>query len=127
MTGPVELAEAAWGKPLPDWIEALARACAGSSQARVAKEIGRSGAVVSQVLRKCYGADMARIEERVRGIYLDGRVICPAIGEMPVNECQDWRLKARSFAVGNPMRTRMFRACNACPRHTQTQTPEDDA
>lgn len=117
MSGPVELATQAWGHPLPDWIEALALACERSSQAQVAKVLGRSGAVVSQVLRRCYGADMARIEERVRGVYLDGRVICPALGELPANECQDWRGKARVFAVGNPLRTRMFRACKSCPRN----------
>ncbi|QYK42837.1 MAG: hypothetical protein KF887_06975 [Paracoccaceae bacterium] len=124
MRGPVEIAEEAWGTPLPDWIAALAQACALSSQAKVAKDIGRSGAVVSQVLRRCYGADMGRIEERVRGIFLDGRVICPALGDLPANECQDWRAKARVFAVGNPLRTRMFRACKGCPRN---QKPEEHA
>lgn len=117
MTGPVETAEAAWGRPLPDWVAALARACAVSSQAQVARQLGRSGAVVSQVLRRTYAADTGRIEERVRGLFLDGRVLCPALGELPTHQCQDWRAKARQFAVGNPLRARMFRACNACPRN----------
>ena len=43
--------EEAWGAPLPDWVRALAVACQRASQAAVAKELGRSGAVVSQVLR----------------------------------------------------------------------------
>ena len=42
---------------------------------------------------------------------------CPAFGEIAANECQDWREKSREFAAGNPVRVRMFRACNACPRN----------
>lgn len=117
MTGPLQIAEEAWGTPLPDWVRVLALACARSSQVAVAKELGRSPAVVSQVLRKRYGAEMDRFEERVRGLYLDGRLMCPALGELPTNECQDWRDKARSFAVGNPLRVRMFRSCASCPRN----------
>lgn len=117
MSGPVQIAEEAWGTPLPDWVRVLALACSRSSQVAVAKELGRSPAVVSQVLRKRYGAEMDRFEERVRGLYLEGRVMCPALGELPTNECQDWRDKARSFAVGNPLRVRMFRACASCPRN----------
>lgn len=117
MSGPIEIAEDAWGTPLPDWVRALALACARSSQVAVARQLGRSPAVVSQVLRRRYGAEMDRFEERVRGLYLDGRVMCPALGELPTNECQDWRDKSRAFAVGNPLRVRMFRACASCARN----------
>jgi hypothetical protein len=120
---PLDTARAAWGSPLPDWIEVLARECGRRSQTAVARELGRSGAVVSQVLRNIYGADTARIEERVRGIFLDGKVICPAEGEMPMHLCQDWREKARSFAIGNPTRVRMYRACHVCPRF-KSEVPE---
>lgn len=114
---PIEVARAAWGEPLPDWVETLAIACGQSSQAQVAKQLGRSGAVISQVLRKTYPASMAGIEERVRGVFLHGTVACPALGEVPVHECQDWREKARTFALGNPLRLRMYRACQTCPRN----------
>lgn len=117
MTAPdlIAVAEDAWGSPLPDWVRAIALACQRSSQAAVAKELGRSGAVVSQVLRGKYGTDTTRFEERVRGVFLNGQVDCPGAGTMPTHECQDWREKARVFAPGNPMRRRMFRACRACP------------
>lgn len=119
---PLETARLAWGEPLPDWIETLALVCGRSSQAKVAKELGRSGAVISQVLRRVYSADMANIEERVRGVYLDGKLDCPALGEMPVHQCQDWREKSRAFQVGNPLRARMFRACQNCPRNRKEVT-----
>lgn len=114
---PLAIALAAWGEPLPDWVETLAIACGKTSQAQVAKQLGRSGAVISQVLRRVYPASMAGIEERVRGVFLNGTVACPALGEVPVHECQDWRDKARTFAMGNPLRLRMYRACQNCLRN----------
>jgi hypothetical protein len=107
-------AEAAWGAELPDWVRALAIACGRTSQAAVGRELDRSGAIVNQVLHRKYLADTTRIEERVRGIYLNGRVLCPALGELPSQHCQDWRDKSRAFTPGNPLRTRMFRACRGC-------------
>lgn len=119
---PLELARAAWGEPLPDWIETLAIECGKTSQARVAEQLDRSGAVISQVLRKIYPAEMGRIEERVRGVFMDGRVACPGLGEIAVQLCQDWRGKAGKLEVGNPLRVRMFRACNSCTRHLVEKT-----
>ena len=109
------MAEEAWGAPVPDWIRALVIACGRTSQSKVAAQLDRSPAVVSTVLRKVYKGSYDRIEERVRGVLMDGRVECPALGQLPQHECQDWREKAKDFAVGNPTRTRMFRACNRCP------------
>jgi hypothetical protein len=114
MTDPLATAQAAWGADLPDWVHALAVACSRNSQRMVAQELGRSGAMINQVLKKKYLADTARIEERVRGLYLNGRVQCPALGEVPSQECQDWRDKSRTFAPGSPRRTLMFRACRGC-------------
>ena len=77
----------------------------------------RSGALISQVLRCKYPADLAAVEERFRGVFLQARVDCPALGTLPSNECQDWRRKSREFTSGNPLRVRMFRACAHCPRN----------
>lgn len=115
MTDLITAAEESWGAPLPDWIKSLALACERSSQSKVAAQLDRSPAVVSTVLRKVYKGSYERVEERVRGVLMDGRVECPALGQLPQHECQDWREKAKDFAVGNPTRTRMFRACNRCP------------
>lgn len=112
----LDVARAAWGEPMPDWIEALALACTKTSQAKVAIRLDRTGGMISQLLNNKYPAGTANIEERVRGVFLDGQVLCPSLGPLPVNECQDWRIKAKDFQVGNPMRIRMFRACSRCPR-----------
>ena len=100
MTDLITAAEESWGAPLPDWIKSLALACERSSQSKVAAQLDRSPAVVSTVLRKVYKGSYERVEERVRGVLMDGRVECPALGQLPQHECQDWREKAKDFAVG---------------------------
>lgn len=114
---PLETARAAWGPAMPDWIERLAQECSRSSQAKVATALDRSATMISQVLSRKYPGDMASIEDRVRGVFMNQTVICPALGDLPTQACQDWRDKAKTFALGNPMRVRMYRACHTCPRH----------
>ena len=114
---PLDAAVAAWGDDMPDWVLALARACTETSQAAVARDLDRSGAIISQVLSRRYPAGTARIEERVRGLYMDGQVDCPALGPLSTLKCQDWREKSREFVPGLPLRGRMFRACLRCPRN----------
>ena len=117
MSTPLETARAAWGDALPDWVEIMAVECGKTSQRIVSEKLGRSTAVISQVLSRKYPADMKRIEERVRGVFLEAVVECPALGDVPLQQCQDWREKAKDFAPGNPLRRQMFRACNKCHRH----------
>lgn len=121
----MDTARAAWGEPLPDWVERLALECQLKSQSQVSKALDVSAAVISQVLRRKYGASTARVEERVRGVYLDGKVLCPAMGELAVNECLKHRDRAKAFAMASPTRALMYRACNRCPRFVEK--PTDDA
>lgn len=117
MSGPVEVARSAWGADAPEWIIRLARECAARSQRQVADEIGRSAALVSQVLRGKYTGDMVAVEDLVRGHFMAGTIECPALGLIRAHECQDWRAKARRAASNNMLRVRMYRACNHCPRN----------
>lgn len=114
---PLETARAAWGPQVPDWIERLATECGRTSQSKVAAALDRSATMISQVLSKKYPGDLLAIEERVRGTYMDQTVVCPALGDLPTQECQDWRALAKEFVLVNPRRAQMFRACNRCPRH----------
>ena len=98
-----------WGDALPDWVETLALSCDRTSQAKVAKELDRSSALVSQVLNAKYTGSLERVEELVRGVFLDSKVACPALGEIPVSNCQNWRDKAAKFVMAGPLRLRMFR------------------
>lgn len=116
MTTPIDTARAAWGDAMPDWIDALARECADTSQNRVAARLGRSAALVSQVLRAKYSGDLAAVEARFNGVFCASTVDCPELGPIPAQDCQDWQQRARKFVNVNAMRVRMFRACNACPK-----------
>lgn len=115
MNDPVDTMRAAWGEAAPDWVVALAGACAASSQGRVADRMGRSAGLVNQVLHNKYKGNMRAVEELVRGCYLAATVQCPALGTLPTNECAGWRRKARSFAGANALRVQMYRACQRCP------------
>ena len=114
MNDPVATMRAAWKEAAPDWVVALARACAASSQGRVADRMGRSPAVISQVLHNKYPGDMRAVEELVRGCYLAATVQCPALGTLPTNECAKWRRKARVFSGANALGVQMYRACQRC-------------
>jgi len=120
-------ARAAWGEQLPDWIETLALECQATSQSKVAKALDVSPTAISQVLHGKYAGSTARMEERVRGVYLDGKVMCPALGELAVNECLKHRDRAKTFEMASPTRVMMFRACNRCPRMTQPEGASHDA
>ena len=111
----LETARSAWGAGMPDWVEVLAARCDRASQARVAAELGRSASLVNQVLKARYKGDLSAVEDRVRGRFMDGRRACPALGTIRLDECQDWRQKARRFLATNTLRVRMFQACGECP------------
>ena len=124
MSAPLDIARAAWGNQVPDWIDRLAHECAASTQRRVAEKLGRSAGLISQVLRNKYPGDMATIEDAVRGAFMDATVACPALGTLPTDECQAWRKKAKSGVRTNALRVRMINACQACPRN---QNQKEDA
>jgi len=119
MSGPLDIARLAWGDRMPEWVETLARECAAHSQVNVANEIGRSPALVSQVLRRKYPGDLAAVEEAVRGAFMGAQVTCPALGPIATNECQEWQRKSRRFVNVNAHRVRMYRACHQCPRNAR--------
>lgn len=107
-------AREAWGAEIPDWVLRLAEECAGSSQVKVAKRLSRSASLVNQVLKGKYKGDLKAVEDCVRGVFMAGTVSCPELGDIPSNECQEWRKKSRNFGNANMLRVRMFRACNDC-------------
>lgn len=116
MSDPVRKASEAWGDNAPAWVIRLAEECARTSQAQVAKALDRSPSMISAVLAAKYPGDMAAIEARVRGAYFDTTVECPARGRLTLDQCQDWKARARTFVNVNRERVEMYRFCRACPR-----------
>jgi hypothetical protein len=70
-------AVAAWGAPLPRWVELLAKACDASNQREAGRKIGRSSATVSKVVNRCYPGNYAEIEQLVLSQLGGDRVLCP--------------------------------------------------
>jgi hypothetical protein len=121
MTDFTDIAVSAWGDTPPDWIIALADACNASSQNQVAKKIGRSAALISTVLRCKYEGDMAAVEDRIRGALMRQTTDCPALGEIELHVCHDWRVRSRRFAGNNALNVTMYRACARCPRNRKAE------
>ncbi len=129
MSDRMQIVREFWGQDVPDWIKALVEACdaPGSSQSRVARRLGYTGGVVSQVLRRDYLGNMGRFEDRVRSIYMAGHVTCPALGDIDSAACLNWRDRSGSLNSVAPMVVRMFRACRDCPRNRRVIEEEDAA
>lgn len=99
---------------MSDWIDSLRTACAETSQARVARRIGYSGAAVSQVLAGKYTGSLAAVEQAVRGALMDARVTCPILGPIAANICGGHQRS--DFAATTPQRVALYRACRGgCP------------
>lgn len=113
----LETARECWGEDLPDWVEALARECAATSQNQVAKRLERSSTLISQVLRAKYPGDLRAVEDLVRGHLMAETVACPSLGALPLHECRSWMAKAHQFQNTNSLRVRMYRACRTCTRY----------
>lgn len=116
------VARAAWGAALPEWVEALARACDSESQAAVARRLGYSPSVVSQVLGAKYGAGLGAVETAVRQVFLAAAVACPVLGEITGERCREEQRKP--FAATSSFRVRLWRACRACSHnlHQEART-----
>lgn len=95
-----------------DWLSVLKDECDRLSQAAVARRLGVSGALVNQVLKGTYKGNVSRIEELVRGTFMQETVFCPVMGEVSKRRCLDEQV--RPFAPTNPQRVQVYRACKDC-------------
>lgn len=108
------LALAAWGSPLPDWVEALAGEADRTSQSAAARRLSYSPTVVSCTLRATYQGSLRAVEQRVRDVLMRAQVVCPVLGGIPSARCI--AEQAAPFAPTNHERVRLYRACRAgCP------------
>lgn len=114
------IATDAWGE-VPRWVLVLVEACdaEGSSQNKVAKRLGYSAPVVSQIIRKDYKGDMIGLEKRVLAIFDPTSVKCPALEMITTEQCITWQDKASELNSASPLIVRMFAACRRCPRFTE--------
>jgi len=96
------------------WLEVLRAECQRRSQSAVARELGYSPPVISQVLQGKYPGAVDRIRRLVEGRYMNATVECPVLDEIPVHECLQHQ--SEPFMGTSSMRTRLWIACNrTCP------------
>lgn len=105
------------------WIDELKKQCDITSQRQVAKKMGYTAAVISQVIngKYCKG-NLEKVELAFRGAYMGETVNCPIKGSIPTNECLFHQ--ARPFAVTNPLRARLYRECNGSCPHSEKNKSE---
>ncbi len=96
-----------------DWLTVLREQCDRTSQAKVAKTLGYSPAVVNQVLKGTYKGDLSRVQRAVEGALMGMTVDCPVVGDLPRNRCLEFQ--RRGFAATNPMRVQLSISCPTCP------------
>lgn len=118
MSSRMKRAAEAWGK-VPDYVIAIVKACdaEGASQNTVARQLGYSGAVISQVISNRYAGDLSAVETKARMHLMNSKVLCPAVGEISEIACSQWRDEAKQLTSSSPQRVRMFHACRRCPRY----------
>lgn len=108
------------GAPMssPDWLSALASACAASTQTAVAKQLLVSPSTVNQVLRGKYRGDLGRVEARVRGALMQETVTCPVLGDLATDQCQEQQ--GMGFYPSS-IRAALYRNCRICTNATKAK------
>jgi hypothetical protein len=108
-----QVAAAAWGDDMPDWVELLAvKVNEIGSQAKSARVLGYSAATINQVLQNKYKGNLGKVRRQVEAVFMATTVECPVLGTMAVSRCMENR--NREFCASSGMRVRLWKACRTC-------------
>ena len=102
-----------WGADAPQWVKTIASFSDRESQAQAARKIGRSPALVNQVLKNRYTGDLKGIEERVIAALSNTKIACPVFGDISGEECL--KNQKKPYNPSNHVSVRLFRTCRQCP------------
>jgi len=119
---PLSKAHAAWGVEIPGEVVALAEACAAQPANAVAKRLGYSAAVVSNVLGNKYPGDVAKVFAAIRGALMGETVLCPILDEIGRDRCLSEQ--KRPFEATNSTRARLYHACKRCEHRVQREVTD---
>lgn len=98
------------------WQQILAEQANEHGQEAVAKNLGVSKTVISQLINSKYPGDLQRMKKLVEGAYMHRTVICPIMGEIPLHQCDKHQ---NNTVTSNPIKLRLYRACRSgCPHST---------
>lgn len=99
---------------MSDSMELLTRAVSKHGQAAVARKIGYSPSAINQAIKGSYGGSLDNLLQRVEETFGSRMVICPVMGEIPLQRCAEERRKA--FGATSPQRAKLYLACRDCDR-----------
>jgi len=108
-----------WGEAAPAWVLTLAKFCDDESQAAAARKIGRSGALINQVLRNKYPGRLDRVGQDVARVLSDTPVACPVLGEISGAACLSHQ--RAPYNGTNHMTVKLYVACRKCPNNLKNQ------
>lgn len=122
----VAKARAAWGNDIPAEVTMLAEEAERTTADKVAKRIGYSGAVVSQLISNKYPGDVERVKAKIRGALMNAMVRCPAVGEIALDYCLDQQKMPNTGA--SSVRALIYRNCRGLgvPRCIHSRIKEND-
>lgn len=103
-----------------EWVRTLRAAVERDGQRAVARVLGCSRALVSQLLSGRYSSPTEKWKRRVEAEYDRDRVPCPILGEISAERCRSEREKG--FRATNPLRVKLSQTCPTCPMN-----PDRDA
>jgi len=111
----LERALAGWGADLPDWVEALARACDASSQTEIGKLLRYSRTAICLLVNGEYHCNQTAIETRIRLVLMRPPAIhCPGEGREISSEACAARAVS-PMPMSSPQELRAWTACRTCP------------
>jgi hypothetical protein len=99
-----------WGAKAPEWVQTLAEECDRTSQAKTAKKIKYSAAVVNLVLKNNYTGIYNNVKEAVNANLMGKEVICPVLGKIKLKDCIE--NQQAKFTTANPTKIKLFKACH---------------
>ncbi|MGF1689318.1 helix-turn-helix domain-containing protein [Photobacterium japonica] len=106
-----------------NWLEALKAELNKDevTQNKLARDLGISSSMLSQVVRGIYPGNTDTLQARVEGRLMDYTVQCPVKGCIRRDECLDHQKKP--FSSANRERVKIHRACRSgCPHSTLEPT-----
>ena len=95
------------------WQYILAEQAKAHGQEAIAKELGVSKSVISQLINNKYPGDIQRMQKLVEGAYMNRSVMCPIVGKIPLHLCDKHQCNT---STSNAIKLRLYRACRSgCP------------
>lgn len=118
-TSSVQHVKNCWGDDAPEWVVNLAKSCDEASQKDMASKIGRSSALINQVLQKKYPGRLDRVEADVVRVLNDCPITCPLLGQITPSQCLN--NQKLPYSGANHQSVALFRACRKCPNNSKNQ------